>query len=107
MRDGQAAEATKLNAQPGRSSFIKSAYEPRPCRYPADQLVWLLGRDGSVGCAEMINVSRDGFGLRVSPAPNSGERVILRGGAGDIPAEIRWSAGDRAGGVFLRPDDDH
>ncbi len=106
MRNAQAPEAAKLHCQVGCSP-LRSSYEPRPCRYPADQLVWLLARDGSVACAAMTNVSRDGFGLRFSPAPKSGERVILRGGAGDIPAEIRWSAGDRAGGLFLRPDDDN
>lgn len=104
MDDKLAPDVSELGSQACRSPF-KSSYEPRPCRYPADQLLWLLAGDGSVACAAMTNVSRDGFGLRVSPAPKSGERVILRGGAGDIPAEIRWSAGDRAGGLFLRPDD--
>jgi hypothetical protein len=54
----------------------------------------------------MTNVSRDGFGLKISERLDIGERVILRGGPGDLPAEIRWSDGDRAGGRFLLPDDD-
>ena len=79
------------------------SYEPRACRYPADRLLWLVRADGSVSCATMTNVSRDGFGLKVTKAPDVGERVILRGGPGDVPAEIRWSTGDRAGGVFVIP----
>lgn len=79
--------------------------ERRAPRFPAHQLVWLVRESGAVSCATMINVSRKGFGLRVSSAPASGERVILRGGAGDIPAEIRWSDEARAGGLFMLPDD--
>ena len=104
MHGRLAREAVKLDGHMRRNS-LNNSYEPRPCRYPADQLLWLLGNEGLIACAAMTNVSRDGFGLRVTPAPKSGERVILRGGAGDIPAEIRWSAGDRAGGIFLRPQD--
>ena len=79
------------------------AFEPRSSRYGVSRLVWLVRADGRVSCAEMTNVSRDGFGLKVTQAPESGERVILRGGPGDIPAEIRWSEGNRAGGIFLLP----
>jgi hypothetical protein len=87
-------------------SRAKKAYEPRPSRYAAHQLLWLVREDGSVSCATMINVSRDGFGLRVSSPPARGEHVMLRGGAGDIPAGIRWSTADRAGGLFMLPEDD-
>ena len=80
------------------------SYQPRPPRYSADRLLWLVRADGSVSLATMTNVSRDGFCLKVSRAPSAAERVILRGGAGDLPGEIRWSDGDRAGGVFVMPD---
>jgi hypothetical protein len=80
-----------------------ACYNPRPPRYPADRTLWLVRADDSVSFATMINVSRDGFGLKVSKRLGEGERVILRGGAGDIPAEIRWSDGDRAGGLFIPP----
>jgi hypothetical protein len=80
--------------------------EPRPSRYGVDQLLWLVRQDGAVTCATMTNVSRDGFGIKVSQRLTIGERVVLRGGAGDLPAQIRWSEDDRAGGVFLIPSDD-
>lgn len=78
--------------------------EPRPPRYAAERLLWLVRADGTTSCARMTNVSRDGFGLKVSETLDVGERVILRGGPGDLPAEIRWSEAGRAGGVFLLPD---
>ena len=98
-----ASDAGECDTQARRS--IRRALEPRPSRYAAHQSLWLVRADGAISYATMTNVSRDGFGLTVSPAPASGERVILRGGAGDIPAEIRWSAGDRAGGLFTLPED--
>jgi hypothetical protein len=103
MHDESAPGAAedKPSQRPGLKSFCL----PRASRYAADQLLWLVRADGSISCATMINVSRRGFGLRVSCAPASGERVVIRGGAGDIPAEIRWTDGDRAGGLFVRPDD--
>jgi len=97
-----ASDAGQCDAQERRR---RTALEPRPSRYAAHQPLWLVRAGGAISCATMINVSRDGFGLSVSPAPATGERVILRGGAGDIPAEIRWSAGDRAGGLFTLPED--
>lgn len=89
-----------------RSMPSKGSYVSRPCRYAVDQLLWLVRADGAVSCATMINVSRDGFGLKVSKSLAVGERIILRGGAGDIPGEVRWSTDDRAGGLFVQPNYD-
>ena len=89
-----------------RSTPSKGSYGFRPGRYAVNQLLWLVGCDGAVSSATMINVSRDGFGLKISRSLRVGERVILRGGAGDIPGEIRWSTDEFAGGIFVQPNYD-
>jgi hypothetical protein len=91
------------NTSSNRLTSARPSFEPRPSRYAVDQLVWLVGADGRVSSATMVNVSRDGFGLKVSHPQVVGERIVLRGGAGDVPGEIRWTSGDRAGGVFVQP----
>jgi hypothetical protein len=83
----------------------RTADDREHTRYPVSQLLWLVRADGGRSCATMIDVSRRGFGLRISHPPASGERVLLSGGLGDVPGQIRWSADGRAGGVFMPPDD--
>lgn len=84
---------------------VRKTDDRHESRYAAEQLLWLVRADGARWSATMINVSRAGFGLKVSHVLRPGERVLLRGGAGDIPAEIRWSTKESAGGVFILPDD--
>jgi len=42
--------------------------------------------------------------MKTEKVPSIGERVIIRGEAGDVPAEVRWAHDGDAGGVFLPPD---
>ena len=88
-----------------RRASARTADDREHSRYPVHQLLWLVRADGGRSCATMVDVSRRGFGLRISHPPASGERVVLSGGLGDVPGEIRWSADGRAGGVFVVPDD--
>jgi hypothetical protein len=76
-------------------------YEPRPLRFAISQSVLLVRADGTESSATFMNVSQHGFGLKVTDAPAVGERVLLRGAAGDVPAEVRWTKCDEAGGIFL------
>ena len=62
--------------------------------------------DGTESAVTIINVSQRGFRLKTSVTPAIGENVILRGAAGDVPAQIRWALGDDAGGIFQRLADD-
>jgi hypothetical protein len=80
--------------------------EARQSRYGVSHHFWLVRANGSISSATMVNVSRDGFCLKTSESPTIGESVVLRGGAGDVPAKIRWATADRAGGTFLIPEDD-
>jgi len=79
------------------------AYEPRPSRFGITQDSTLVRADGTEAAVTITNISQTGFRLEAAEAPTTGERVFLRGDAGDVPAQIRWAAGNTAGGVFLRP----
>jgi hypothetical protein len=64
----------------------------------------LVDSDGGELPIEVIELSNGGFRLRARERPAVGERVRLRVPRyGDFPAEIRWVAGDQAGGRFLEP----
>ena len=80
-----------------------SGYEPRAFRIGINHAVLLVRADGAESPVTITNVSQSGFCMKASDAPNVGERVIFRGEAGDVPAEVRWSRGEDAGGVFLQP----
>jgi len=95
------SEASRHSGAPA----VRNTDEREESRYPAERLIWLIGANGERSSARMINVSRRGFGLTVSRPVAAGERVLLDAGAGNIPAEIRWCADRRAGGVFLLPND--
>jgi len=52
----------------------------------------------------ITDVSAGGFRLRSAITMPIGEHVFLRVDRyGDFPAQIRWSLGPDAGGVFLEP----
>ena len=52
----------------------------------------------------MSDVSSGGFHLKTNETVPIGEHVFLRVARyGDFPAQIRWSLGLEAGGVFLKP----
>jgi hypothetical protein len=103
INDHHSPESQASTIHPRGSA--RTADDREHTRYPVHQLLWLVSADGRRSCATMVDVSRRGFGIRTSHPPASGERVVLSGGLGDIPGEIRWSADGRAGGVFMPPDD--
>jgi hypothetical protein len=81
-------------------------YEPRPPRFGLHQRSTLVRANGAESPATVVNVSQVGFCLKVADTPLVGEKVMLRGGAGEVPAQIRWAHGNDAGGIFLPPRDD-
>jgi hypothetical protein len=65
------------------------------------KLVTAAGAEHSV---TITDVSAGGFRLRSDVSMAIGEHVFLRVDRyGDFPAQIRWSLGPDAGGVFLEP----
>ncbi len=66
----------------------------------------LVMSDGSEHSVTITDVSSGGFHLRTEETVPIGEHVFLRVARyGDFPAQIRWSLGSEAGGVFLEPVD--
>jgi hypothetical protein len=62
----------------------------------------LIDSDGSEQNVTILDVSSGGFRLEVTEAPRIGEFVTLRVERGEeFDAQIRWSLGNEAGGVFL------
>lgn len=52
----------------------------------------------------MLDISSGGFRLECKVAPKTGELVRLRVERGEeFPAQIKWTPGNEAGGVFLDP----
>ena len=84
---------------------IASMYEPRSPRFGIHQDSTLVRADGTELPVVIVNISQSGFRLEMSETPLIGEKVMLRGEVGDVPAQIRWALGDTAGGYFLRPRD--
>ena len=82
---------------------IASMYEPRPPRFGIHHPSTVVRPDGSEVPAVIINISQSGFRLKIAQTPLIGEKVMLRGDLGDVPAQIRWALGDTAGGYFIRP----
>ena len=81
-----------------------SGYEPRAFRIGIDHSAVLVRADGAESPVTITNVSQSGFCMKAEDVPAAGERVIIRGEAGDVPAEVRWARGRDAGGVFVQPD---
>ena len=81
-----------------------SGYEPRAFRIGIDHAVLLVRADGAESPVTLTNVSQKGFCMKADAVPAVGERIIFRGDAGDVPAEVRWARSGDAGGVFLQPD---
>ncbi len=64
----------------------------------------LLRPSGEQIHAIISDISKNGFKLTAEAQLLIGERVDLRvPKAGDVPAQIRWALGNKAGGVFLAP----
>ena len=80
-------------------------YEPRPPRFGIHHDSTLVRADGTELPVVITNISQTGFRLTIGETPLIGEKVVLRGEVGDVPAQIRWALGDTAGGTFLRPRD--
>jgi hypothetical protein len=83
-----------------------SMYEPRSPRFGIHHDSTLVRADGTELPVVIVNISHSGFRLKMGETPLIGEKVLLRGEVGDVPAQIRWALGDTAGGYFLRPSDD-
>lgn len=81
-----------------------SSYEPRAFRIGISHPAVLVRADGAESPVILTNVSQSGFCMKAEDVPGVGERVIFRGEAGDVPAEVRWARDGGAGGVFLQPD---
>ncbi len=66
----------------------------------------LVMSDGAEHQVTITDVSSGGFHLRTDDTIPIGSHVFLRVARyGDFPAQIRWSFGFEAGGVFLEPVD--
>lgn len=66
----------------------------------------LVMADGSEHSVIVTDVSSGGFHLKTDETIPIGSHVFLRVARyGDFPAQIRWSFGSEAGGVFLEPVD--
>ena len=64
----------------------------------------LVTAQGTEHEVTITDVSAGGFRLRTAITMRIGEHVFLRVDRyGDFPAQIRWSLGQDAGGVFLEP----
>jgi len=64
----------------------------------------LVTAQGAEHAVTITDVSAGGFRLRSEITLPIGEHVFLRVDRyGDFPAQIRWSLGSDAGGVFLEP----
>lgn len=64
----------------------------------------LVLADGAESQVVITDVSSGGFRLKTEDTVPIGEHVFLRVPRyGDFPAQIRWSLGCEAGGVFLEP----
>ncbi len=62
----------------------------------------LIDCDGGHCEATILDLSSNGFRLRVNGDLFSGERVRLKVGKSQpVAAEIKWVRGDEAGGVFI------
>lgn len=74
----------------------------RPPRVEVNYRAVLITSDGCESEVIVKDLSRDGFRIELNDEVLVGERVYLRAGKhGDLAAEIRWTLGCQAGGVFL------
>ena len=81
-----------------------SDYEPRALRLAINHPAVLVRADGAESSVTITEVSQTGFRMKAPEVPSAGERIIIRGASGDVPAEVRWALGEVAGGMFLPPD---
>jgi hypothetical protein len=65
----------------------------------------VINSDGAAVEAIILDVSGSGFRLEVTESLRIGEFVTLRVDREDVPAQIRWTLGNEAGGAFLAPVD--
>jgi len=86
---------------------------PRTPRIDARYPAVLIASDGGEMDVTVIDVSSRGFRIEadqklfIGESVMIGEHVRLRvARCGDLPAEIRWTLGSEAGGIFLEPVED-
>ena len=73
-------------------------------RIPVSHEAMLVTAQGAEHPVTITDVSAGGFRLHSPVTLPIGEHVFLRVDRyGDFPAQIRWSLGPDAGGVFLEP----
>jgi len=65
----------------------------------------VINSDGAAISVIILDVSGSGFRLELSENLRIGEFVTLRVDRDDVPAQIRWTLGNEAGGAFLAPVD--
>jgi PilZ domain-containing protein len=76
----------------------------RAARVSVSHEAVLVLSDGTEHHVKITDVSSGGFHLLTPHTVPIGEHVFLRVDRyGDFPAQIRWSLGREAGGVFLHP----
>lgn len=62
----------------------------------------MIDSDGRISTITILDISGGGFRIEVFETPSIDEIVTLRVEHGDeFPAQIRWSLGGEAGGIFL------
>jgi hypothetical protein len=61
----------------------------------------VIDSDGAAIEVVILDLSGSGFRLQLTGSLRIGEFVTLRVDRGDVPAQIRWTMGDEAGGAFL------
>ena len=84
--------------------MAQTEYEPRAFRLGYHYPCVVVLADGEECSATIMNISAKGFRLRVTKALTAGERLALRNDVGDVPVSIRWTLGNDAGGMFVRPE---
>ncbi len=78
----------------------------RAARVSVSHQATLVLADGTERDVTITDVSSGGFHLKTDDTVPIGEHVFLRVERyGDFPAQIRWSLGCEAGGVFLQAAD--
>ena len=78
------------------------AFSKRAPRIDLRRSAVMIDSDGRECAVTILDVSSRGFRIEVSESPRIGEFVKLRvEHQEEIPAQIRWSLGNEAGGVFL------
>ena len=73
----------------------------RSPRVVVNQPAFLEDDTGKKTACTIVDVSQDGFRVRLDQAIGNGSYFTLRTGAEVYRTEIRWASPDEAGGLFL------